>query len=611
MKKIILSIVAIFMMFLTVNVEAANEKISISDVKVKDKSSTVNIANTNFENNIVSSKVQFNQVNDYILYEFTIDNKDSYDYKIDSITDNNSNSNISIDYDYDKNLKKNSKGTIQIKITYKNKSEETINLNDLQFKISLVNNIIRYVVIFTISLASLLFLKKKSKALLIIPLLVIPYGVYASEKKEIVIKFTNIEVRGFDQEGVPVCTDNETLFSKVTGYEVTDVAACKDFMMSTGLDESGSSTLCNGELLHYYGFEFTISDVVSYMLNDVFTFDQMKSFIKEVKQYSCKSNCGENEYLYESPSYYSITDRDLCIDMVASSFNQDRALELCNSGDEGINYAINNNIIPYYAAKKFVAKIDSDTWCRPISEQSYDIVDIGNGTGIITNYNCTDEECSSDVVIPQTLTGKNGNVNINSIGYRAFINKQLTSVEIPNSITTIGNEAFMMNQLTSLEIPNSVTSIGSDAFANNKLTSVTLPENITAIRSGTFKSNKLTSISIPNKVTTIGDYAFYRNNLISLEIPNSVTNIGEYAFGNNALTSVTLSNNLVIINMGTFDVNELNSIEIPNSVTEIYDYAFDNNNLTYETVTITNSETLIGYRAFGSGYNPPTHQQEI
>ena len=45
---------------------------------------------------------------------------------------------------------------------------------------------------------------------------------------------------------------------------------------------------------------------------------------------------------------------------------------------------------------------------------------------------------------------------------------------IGNKVTTIGYEAFGNNQLTSVQIPNSVTSIGDEAFEINQLINVTL-----------------------------------------------------------------------------------------------------------------------------------------
>ena len=108
------------------------------------------------------------------------------------------------------------------------------------------------------------------------------------------------------------------------------------------------------------------------------------------------------------------------------------------------------------------------------------------GGGIrITGFTGTDRA----VVIPEEVNGR----RIVAIGDRAFLNRQLTSVTIPNSVTSIGNEAFRDNQLTSVTIPNSVTSIGQYAFRDNQLTSVTIGNSVTSIGQHAFQDNRLTS----------------------------------------------------------------------------------------------------------------------
>ena len=73
---------------------------------------------------------------------------------------------------------------------------------------------------------------------------------------------------------------------------------------------------------------------------------------------------------------------------------------------------------------------------------------------------------SGDIVIPESITYKNSNYSVTSIGNYAFWGcSSLTSVTIPNSVTSIGNGAFNgCSGLTSVTIPNSVTSIGDDVF---------------------------------------------------------------------------------------------------------------------------------------------------
>ena len=130
----------------------------------------------------------------------------------------------------------------------------------------------------------------------------------------------------------------------------------------------------------------------------------------------------------------------------------------------------------------------------------------------------------SSIVIPDTVT---------SIGDYAFCGTPLSKVTLPNSIVSIGREAFLGANFTSIALPSSVASIGAYAFAYTTVSGITLPDSITVIDKGTFYyCRDLYNIIWGNNIQTIGDKAFYFTGFSFIEIPDSVTSIGETAFGN-------------------------------------------------------------------------------
>ena len=102
----------------------------------------------------------------------------------------------------------------------------------------------------------------------------------------------------------------------------------------------------------------------------------------------------------------------------------------------------------------------------PVSPDGYYEYDL-NGTNVtITRYLKSD----TDITISSSLVpGK----TVAAIGTGVFMNKNLTSVILPNTITNIGSSAFNGNNLTSITIPNNVT-IDSYAFISNNLNTITI-----------------------------------------------------------------------------------------------------------------------------------------
>jgi hypothetical protein len=156
------------------------------------------------------------------------------------------------------------------------------------------------------------------------------------------------------------------------------------------------------------------------------------------------------------------------------------------------------------------------------SEDDFDILQNRAGGITITGYRGSEK----NVVIPETI----GGMKVTIIGLRAFFNKSLTGVTIPESVTYLESQAFANNQLNALTILNCVI-IGYGAFSDNQLTGLILPEG----------------------TATIGPMAFARNQLSRIVIPGSVIHIGNGAFTGNPLGSVTVGANRNIDNGQGFD----------------------------------------------------------
>lgn len=229
--------------------------------------------------------------------------------------------------------------------------------------------------------------------------------------------------------------------------------------------------------------------------------------------------------------------------------------------------------------------------------------EVRNGTITITGL--FRPGSTREVVIPNRVN----NIPVTAIGDRAFINNNLISVTIPNSVTHIGIAAFAQNQLTNITIPNSVITIGHIAFLNNQLINVTIPNSVTSIGEGAFSNNQLSNVTIGNGVTSIGSLAFSNNQLTNVSIPASVQNIEFGPFENNlTLKSINVSSNnphfnsvdgVLLNKSGTILIEwpaAKSPVAIPNSVTTIGESAFCRIKLT--SITIPNTVKVIEDRAF-------------
>lgn len=157
--------------------------------------------------------------------------------------------------------------------------------------------------------------------------------------------------------------------------------------------------------------------------------------------------------------------------------------------------------------------------------------------------NCIDATYTGAVTVPATANG----YAVTKIGDYAFIESNVGSITLPNSITAIGNGAFSYtHNLQTMTIPSGVTDFGEGEtfFYSKSLQSVVVSEGVTTIPDAFVNQCRaLTSVSIPEGVTSIGVTAFGGcTALTEVVIPSTVTNIYENAFVQTGLQRIEVKN---------------------------------------------------------------------
>lgn len=203
---------------------------------------------------------------------------------------------------------------------------------------------------------------------------------------------------------------------------------------------------------------------------------------------------------------------------------------------------------------------------------------------------------SGDIVIPPTVEYFGRTYTVTEIGWLAFWDCSVPSVEIPNTVTTIQAEAFMECSLSSVFIPESVSMIEPGAFAAcNNLLSVQVDENNPVYDS---RDNCNAIIETATNTLVCG----FKNSVI----PPSVTALGKQCFGHYpggiGITSVDISENVTVIGDQAFMFcTELKDVKIGSSVSSIGELAF---NLTgMKNLILPASVETIGDNAFAHNRN--------
>ena len=298
-------------------------------------------------------------------------------------------------------------------------------------------------------------------------------------------------------------------------------------------------------------------------------------------------------------SQYSITIK----------YNDEKTEDLIISQDPGTMIAISNPLRSGYYFDKWSQNIPNVMPKENITIEAIWKCDISysieNDEVVITGCN----KQSGEVVILDKYEGKttttiakdafNERRNITSVELPNTITKiddyafyrciELESINFPNGLTYIGQAAFTnCIYLTSAILPDSVVYMGGDAFSYcNALEEVVLSNKLSTIESGAFRNcNSLKSIAIPDSVTNIESMAFDScENLESITIPNGVSNIGTWAFSKcKKITNVTIPASVLSIGTNPFTYCEsIVSITVDANNT-IYD-SRDNCNGVIKTAT--------------------------
>lgn len=171
--------------------------------------------------------------------------------------------------------------------------------------------------------------------------------------------------------------------------------------------------------------------------------------------------------------------------------------------------------------------------------------------------------------------------DVKCIGRGAFAgNKDVVSVELPNSITTVETGSFAScKNLSSVKFGWKVKWVEDKIFSGcEKLKFVDLGESLTSITLDMFLSCKsLESIEIPNSVETIETESFSGcSSLKDIKIPNSVVEIESTAFMNcTNLSKIRIPSSVSKLGAAFIGCSSLVDVNIPKAVTSIKNETFE------------------------------------
>lgn len=215
-------------------------------------------------------------------------------------------------------------------------------------------------------------------------------------------------------------------------------------------------------------------------------------------------------------------------------------------------------------------------------------------TAVLVKYNGN----QSEVIIPETIKVKKDTYTVIRVEDKAFEDKTLTSVVLPNSLESIGKSIFgWCNELVKLEVPfigrtadsdkdmleylfggsNDPISGGYDPEVPDTLKEIIITKQKKVADKAFAGCMYLTKVVLPNSVESIGEYAFARClRLESVVLPNDLKEIKKCTFENCInLKEIEIPNSVISIGYRAFsDCEKLEKLNLPENLTEIGSYAF-------------------------------------
>lgn len=288
--------------FGSLSVYAESKGVEVVDVKIKDKSSSISVEEPTISENRINSAIAFNELNDFVTFALSLKNTGTDKFKITSIYDNNTSEYIAFSYGYHTDyIEANDTITIAINIAYvKQLINQNLSFDNAAIMIDyeredgtdgefifvpdtgfftnqkgevLVENIAFTIVIVVLAVAGIVLIvvrkkfsntKKHSNVrlggvlILLLAVLLTPFAVFAIERLELSVVFTDLKVLGeFEVYNITIYPggDSEPIVREITyGEPIGPLEATEIFgydfdkWVDGDSNEVNSDTIVTGEM---------------------------------------------------------------------------------------------------------------------------------------------------------------------------------------------------------------------------------------------------------------------------------------------------------------------------------------------------------------------------